>query len=146
MIYRMKKIIKLLLLLSWMSLIFYLSNQPGSVSSSTSNNFVVKIFELLHININTEEFLIKYIGFIRKLAHFSEFAILAVLSYLTIVDYTDNVFIYNLIFGLIYAFSDEIHQLFIPNRHCSIKDVGIDFLGTLISTILIHFLLGKWKR
>jgi len=141
---KISSIIKLILLIAWMILIFLLSNQPGSTSSNTSSAFVIKIYELLHItSIDVNVFLKKYIGLIRKLAHFSEFFILAILSYINIKDYSNNPLVYNLIFGLLYAISDEIHQLFIINRHCSIYDVGIDFLGTIISSILIHILCRK---
>ncbi len=42
-----------------------------------------------------------------------------------------------IIFSLIYAFTDEIHQLFVPGRTGSLRDVSIDFSGMLIAAILI---------
>lgn len=34
---------------------------------------------------------------------------------------------------LLYAFSDEYHQSFVPGRHAKLMDVGFDSLGMLIS-------------
>lgn len=41
------------------------------------------------------------------------------------------------IFTLLYAFSDEFHQSFVPGRHAALMDVGFDFTGALISHRLI---------
>lgn len=39
--------------------------------------------------------------------------------------------------GLLYAVSDELHQLFVPGRESSVIDVGIDAVGLLIALLLI---------
>lgn len=41
-----------------------------------------------------------------------------------------------LVISLIYAISDEFHQLFVPNRQCSIIDILFDSTGILSSTFL----------
>jgi len=38
--------------------------------------------------------------------------------------------------GLLYAVSDEFHQLFVPNRHASVLDILVDGLGGLTGSIL----------
>jgi len=45
-----------------------------------------------------------------------------------------------LLISLIYALSDEFHQLFVPGRFCNIKDILIDFAGSFLSVIFIKFL------
>jgi VanZ family protein len=45
-----------------------------------------------------------------------------------------------LIFGLFYAASDEIHQLFVPGREASLIDILIDFAGLLGAVIFIRWL------
>ncbi len=45
---------------------------------------------------------------------------------------------------LIVASSDELHQLYLPNRTGTIVDVGIDSLGGLAMQILVW--LGVWLR
>lgn len=41
------------------------------------------------------------------------------------------------IVGLLYAVSDEIHQLYVPGREASVIDVGIDAAGLLLALLLV---------
>ena len=41
------------------------------------------------------------------------------------------------IVGLLYAVSDEIHQLYVPGREASVTDVGIDAAGLLLALTVI---------
>jgi len=45
--------------------------------------------------------------------------------------------------GLLYAVSDEIHQLYVPGREASVTDVGIDAAGLLLA---LSMLWVKEKR
>ncbi|MEZ7736260.1 VanZ family protein [Gemella sanguinis] len=114
-------------------LIFLFSNQPGEDSSKISDNL-----------------------FIRKLGHFSEYAILGFWSFiyfanLLIKDINNNktirVSIASLIFSMFYAITDEIHQLFVPGRDGNIKDVALDtcgaFFGILVVNILFTYFVTK---
>jgi len=47
-----------------------------------------------------------------------------------------NLFIYGLIFVLLYSISDEIHQLFVPGRFCSLTDILIDSIGIFLATLI----------
>lgn len=42
---------------------------------------------------------------------------------------------------LAYAVSDEIHQYFVPGRSCELRDVFIDFSGSVLGIILIAIIL-----
>lgn len=42
-----------------------------------------------------------------------------------------------ILISLFYAFTDEIHQLFVPGRGGQLKDVAIDSVGILLATIYI---------
>lgn len=44
----------------------------------------------------------------------------------------------SVLFGLFYAISDEIHQLFVPGREASLTDVLIDLTGVLGAIIFIR--------
>ena len=39
---------------------------------------------------------------------------------------------------VIYACSDEIHQLFIFGRSCELRDVLIDFIGSLLGVMIAY--------
>ena len=72
---------------------------------------------------------------IRKLAHFTEYAILYVLVFRA----TKNK-IWGVLFAFFYAITDEIHQLFVPGRNGSARDVLIDTAGAVFAlTILWKF-------
>lgn len=45
-----------------------------------------------------------------------------------------------LLISLIYSLSDEFHQLFVPERFADVKDVTIDFIGSLCSILLIKLI------
>jgi VanZ family protein len=40
--------------------------------------------------------------------------------------------------GLLYAVSDELHQLFVPGREATLLDLGFDALGILILLLLVR--------
>ena len=123
----MKKL-SVILVIIWMIVIFSFSNSSGTASSEESNAIVLFIINLIHYNgdINILEFII------RKLAHFTEYFILGILvinacKYNSIKD----IIKLSILICLLYACSDEIHQLFIQGREGKIFDVCIDTLGSL---------------
>jgi len=46
----------------------------------------------------------------------------------------------------VYSFLDEIHQLFVPNRFASLKDVLIDVIGIICGIILIKLIENFNKK
>lgn len=132
-----KKIIAWALLLFWMTFIFYMSHQPGNVSSKQSD-FVVALFNMLGLDLSRFGDLATFI--IRKSAHFTEYMILCILSYNLLRFYVKNnmIYIYPLIIVFGYASTDEFHQLFVAGRSGQFKDVLIDTSGGTFGIILIY--------
>lgn len=134
-----KKHINILLVLIWMAFIFTMSSFNATESSNQSNfivNIIVNIF-----NINNIE-LVSII--IRKLAHFTEYLILGLLTYNLIKSYNKKAYI-AIIICILYAISDEIHQIFVPGRRCQILDMTIDSIGS-ITGIYILKIITKFKN
>lgn len=131
-----KKKINILLVILWTILIFIMSSF-NSTDSSNQSNFIVNIISNI-FNINNIELLSLII---RKLAHFTEYFILGLLVYNMIYSYNKKKYI-AIIICILYAISDEIHQLFIPGRSCQILDMLIDSIG---STSGIYFLYLIYK-
>lgn len=131
------KIFKILLLILWMILIFILSNQTGSESTNLSDGVIGKIICPFTDNCNLEIYTI----IIRKTAHFMLYFILGVLSYINFKINKENM-LYAFLICVIYAFTDEIHQMVISNRSGEVRDIIIDSLGAL-SSILLVFKLKK---
>ena len=127
----MKKIISIISVIIWMIIIFIMSSFNSEISSNQSNiivNFISNIFNIKNINI------LSFI--IRKLAHLTEYFILGLLlSNCLITYYNKNKYI-SLLICFLYAFSDEIHQLFISGRCFQIRDIIIDTFGGLIGIII----------
>jgi VanZ family protein len=121
----MKKFLKFWLpVLIWAGIIFWLSSIPDLESGLK------------------EDFLL------RKIAHILEYAILTFLLFRAIAQEKIN-FVKTLILGIIIAFfysvSDEYHQTFIQGRQGSLKDIGIDGIGILI-TGLVWYIKNKGRK
>ena len=46
-----------------------------------------------------------------------------------------SLFIIVILFSIFYGITDEIHQYFVPGRDASFKDVGLDAIGILFSSL-----------
>lgn len=130
----MKKRINILLVITWMILIFIMSSFNSTESINQSNfivDIITNIFNTTNIN------LLSLI--IRKLAHFTEYFILGILIYNLIHSYNKKIYI-GIIICVIYAISDEIHQLFVPGRSCQLLDILIDSMGSIVGIYLLYFI------
>ena len=145
-----KKMISWGLLISWMCFIFFMSHQPGNISSNQSE-LVLKIFRFIGIELNN------YFGelatfIVRKAAHFSEYFILFLFSYNVFRYYVKDkkYSIYLILFVVLYAISDEFHQYFIPGRGPAFRDVLIDTSGGIFAYIIMklfqEFKILKLKK
>ena len=70
---------------------------------------------------------------LRKCAHATEYAILAILLYRAIGRELPAFLI-----GLAYAVTDEIHQAFVHGRHASPFDVSMDAAGLVLGLLVLH--------
>ena len=143
-----KKIISILLLVMWMVLIFCFSQQDATDSSSLSNGFIATIYSFITGKEATLEVLEKYSFIVRKLAHFSVYFVLGLLSFNVMVQFKTK-YAYSFLISFVYSISDEIHQIFIPGRAGQIRDVLIDSSGALLAILicyLISYLVLKSKN
>src|SRR5690625_2505387 len=108
----------------WMGTIFYLSHQPADKSSETSLGVVDIALNIIPVPEAYEQ---EFHAFVRKSAHFFAYAFLAMLIYYAYRG-KHRIF-FTLMSSLLYAISDEIHQLFIRGRRAEIGDELIDVCG-----------------
>ncbi len=84
------------------------------------------------------------------LAHFANFAVLAILAYraLCTFDRFARLALWSLVivFTVLYALSDEVHQAFIPGRSPSAADLAIDTAGGIAGLILADVLRHRLRR
>ena len=144
-----KKIITIILIILWMTLVFYLSNQISDESSKLSGGItkaILNFFNVLEGKTLEQQSAIETI--IRKLAHYSIYALGGILILLHVNLYkikTNKKVIISWLIGTVYAITDEIHQLFVPGRSGEIRDVCLDSLG-VITGIVIMLLILKLKK
>ena len=137
--------------ISWIIMIFRLSNQTATQSSITSNMFVNILNEVLGVEIEDDTV-------IRKVAHATEYAVLTIFSYIALsstnkisnkTSYAESPvklmrsdnemnIVFTLWFTILNAIFDEYHQLFVDGRDGSIKDVLIDIIGIVVILIIIR--------
>ncbi|WP_346678295.1 VanZ family protein [Erysipelatoclostridium sp. An173] len=123
----------------WMIFIFIMSNTNGNDSSSQSNFFANIILQFINIDKETLTFLI------RKVAHMSEYAILALFTYYALIKIAFNkriIFQITFLISFLYACSDEFHQLFISGRSGQFTDIIIDSTGCLIMLLFLYL----WQK
>jgi VanZ family protein len=68
---------------------------------------------------------------LRKIAHATEYAVLAVLLWRAVGSGWAAFWL-----AVAYAVSDEIHQAFVPGRHASPLDIAIDAVGAAVGVAL----------
>ena len=146
-----KKIILMLCLIACMTSIFIFSSQNSQISGDLSGGITQKIAEIFVKDFDTfspekQRKIVEGMHFyIRKAAHFSIYAALGFFAFLNADIYirrTGRKFLLSLPFCLIYAASDEIHQLFTDGRCGSPIDVRIDFSGSVTGTLVAFCILN----
>lgn len=86
---------------------------------------------------------------IRKLAHMLEFGSLAMLTFLFLVTWRKNIWLCyaaSLLFSLVCAAADELHQMFSDGRAGLFSDVIIDFRGAIIACTLTMLIVVAIRR
>jgi VanZ family protein len=144
---RRAKFIGFLIVIVWLFVIFAFSAMNANTSSSITKVAISfldslredsKFIDLILTKL-TQEHSIVYV--VRKLAHITVFFVLelVVYSFLRIV-FRFNVtkaLIFSAGFSILYAFTDEFHQLFVSGRSAEFKDVFIDSIGVTLGVSLI---------
>ena len=136
------KIFYWVLVILWMALIFFFSHQPATESSELSLGITEVIVDMVNTIAPDKDILLNQdnINFlIRKAAHFGVYLILGLLvsNGLIFSKISRGKVIYlALIICVLYATSDELHQLFIPGRSGQVSDVLLDSAGSIVGILL----------
>ena len=129
--------------------IFGFSNQNAETSSGLSQkvtNFVVEIIPSIK-NMpepEKENVVDRVESIVRKIAHYSIYTLVGILLMSLMSTYKikelDRIAV-SLIIGVIYASTDEIHQVFVPGRGPQITDVILDSMGVLTGICIVMLVL-----
>lgn len=147
-----KKIVKIILIVLWCGLIFMFSNDTGGASTKKSDGLIVRTVEkVIKRKLSSEEKdkVLKYLVVpVRKSAHLFIYFILGILIISLLREYRDidiKMILLAVFLGLLYACSDEVHQLFIKGRSCEVRDVLIDTVGVSLG-VLLYSLIYRFRR
>lgn len=149
-----------ILALFWMCVIFAFSAQEQEESSAVSESFSYRMVRsadsFLGLNWDDErlhEIADAIEGYVRKAAHMTEFAILAVLIYIWLGKWQftkKKTMLLSMLFTALYAASDETHQLFVAGRSGRITDVMIDSAGAVLGVLIFagveKCIIFLWNR
>jgi VanZ family protein len=138
-LYNMKRFLKYWLpLLIWLGVIFF--GSTDMMSAEHTSRFIVPILRWLKPEISLETLaLIQFV--VRKCAHLTEYAILALLLFRAVVSAANlkSMWILSVsvwITCVFVAAMDEFHQSFVASRTAARHDVLIDVCGALIGIVL----------
>jgi VanZ family protein len=134
-----------LLAAGWIYVLFYFSRQIGEDSAALSGWFarsVLRHLSFLNVSEETFEFLL------RKLAHFGIFAVegflVRIALYATKTRRIANTLI-AILLCLPLAIANELSELPIAGRSCSIRDMGIDMGGALLGILVAALIAWIWE-
>lgn len=127
-------------LILWIGLIFFLSSSQGSFTETS--RIIRPLLEFLFPTASPEAITF-YHGVLRKLAHFTEYAILGFLSMRAFAPGRPVLASSVILIGV--AAIDEINQSFNPSRTGSAVDVLLDLSGGLVA-ILVVVLVRRRKK
>lgn len=148
---KIKRFIKFIPMILMMAVIFLFSCKQGDDSSEQSGRIlqaIIKIVENFSSGGISDEMLGYLHLFIRKAAHFTEYALLGVTIIYAIYDFFKRKALsipVSFLIAVLYASSDEVHQYFVPGRYGTPMDVLIDSCGA-ITGIVISFLIFRKKK
>ena len=135
------------------AMIFFFSAQNAEESEETSSGIVAWVVRLLYpsypeMTPQQKYELMKDLALkVRKLAHFTEFALLgAALRLLFHALRLRLPLLWAWLAGTLYAVSDEVHQMFVEARGPAVTDVLIDSAGVLTMACVMSLILLARKR
>jgi len=147
-----KKILSWAVVLLWMAVIFSLSSQVAEQSDQLSGEITEVIVQAIEKAVpKTSDIDVDSLNHIvRKNAHFFTYLVLGLLLINALRNsgmFCNQSIILALVVCILYAVSDEIHQLFVPGRGCQVKDVIIDTAGAAVGVwAYMAITRALWKR
>lgn len=123
-----------------MGIIFWLSSRTADESDAQSS-VILKWF----IDNFGDNFFTSFI--VRKLAHFSEYTGLCLLTCNALYKSAKRCKVQTgIVIASIYAASDEFHQRFVEGRSCELRDWAIDTCGAILGALIFLTIYAIVKK
>ncbi len=138
-----------------MAFIFFMSAKPAQQSSQVSGQFIRSVAAIVTPDFSAlsedeqDTVVESFQHVVRKGAHFSIYLLLGVLCLLAMQTHQVKTGVkigVSLGICLLYAASDELHQLFIDGRSGQVSDVLLDFCGSTVGVLLTAGLVILIRR
>ena len=127
--------------------IFMLSAQPATESNSNSKMLINKLVDtsvkLSGDNLTEQQkadFVDRVNSIAREFMHSAVFFLLGLFAQITAIGLFREYVLSSIVtftFCVIYGFSDELHQLFVPGRTFQLIDLCMDAIGALAAIVLV---------
>ena len=139
--------------LIWLAVIFSASGDRAS--GQHSSRIIEPILRWLVPDISPKKLSV-IVHAVRKTAHVTEYAILALLLFRAVANVGRSVraapsafpvraALFAFALAVLYAMTDEFHQTFVPSRTGQVSDVFIDSFGAAAG-LLALWLVGRWQK
>ena len=151
---RARKYISFAFMIAIMAMIYSFSAQnaeiSGGVSSGLTEKLVAPFTPIPPFTLEERMEIVYFVsGIIRKLAHFFSYAALSV-STVSFIDCYQRgrktTVSISLLICLLYAISDEVHQLFVGGRSGQVSDVLLDFCGAIVGVLFFYGVRALWRK
>jgi VanZ family protein len=135
-------------LILWISVVLFASTTTGSMSNTS---LIIRPILIFLFPNAPEEIINLYHNFIRKTAHFTEYAGLAffaarAFSTSSVKSLQRYWFVFAFISVFLIASIDETNQSFNPTRTGSIYDVLLDCSSGLTMIVIFYLVKKNWRR
>lgn len=146
-----------LAVLAIMAMIYSFSAQTADESNITSGAIVQVLVKILYPSLDAlpadrqAQILDLWSFAVRKLAHFTEYAVLGAalmlhleaISRVKAVRHEEGIAFLS---GVLYAITDELHQGVVDGRAPAVRDIFIDAAGVLLAVVLLAAILRKRRN
>lgn len=122
--------------LLWLALIYFQSALPAPTSQAESGGILAVVQTVFPWMTNL---------LLRKIAHFTEYAVLGALFASFFARARNPILLKPLAFGAFAALGDETLQLFVPGRSGQLSDVWLDMAGVACGALLV-WLIRKIRK
>jgi VanZ family protein len=142
------RIIRYAPIILWIGVILYLGSDNGSMTQTS--RFIGPLLHFLFPDA-PESTIQMYHGYVRKSAHFFEYAVLAILTFRGMAASTSDAprpwrFIFPVVFVAVIASIDEFNQSLGTTRTGSQWDVLLDISGGISAMLVLAWVTSRRKR
>ena len=126
---------------------YYLSSQNGIATFNLTNPFATKLANLLHNGKASAKQIYDINMMLRKAGHLGVYFLLSIVlcNAFCITNHLINHNVNMLLISIItlcilsaFAFYDEWHKQFIPGRHMTLSEAGLNIVGVVIGIVVMN--------